>query len=75
MRKGAFTPEQEKQLDDLVQLSGIAEAIDGPAISLADNQGIERLLDIAEEKYPGVREEIIYPLVDAIMLALPSKPE
>ena len=38
-RKGFFTPEQEKLLDDLYDGKGIVEALDGLAIRSADNYG------------------------------------
>jgi hypothetical protein len=66
-RKGVFTPEQEKTLDSFIKLSGAAEKVDGIAITLIDNQLIERLKASAEEKNPGVTEEFIYPIVDAVM--------
>lgn len=69
-RKGVLTPEQEKTLDDLVQLSGIAESLDGLAISLIDNQGIELLKGKLEEKYPGAVSEFVYPIIDAIFAGL-----
>ena len=42
-RKGFLTPEQEQQIDNLIELSGIYEAMDGVAIRLADNLGLEQL--------------------------------
>lgn len=71
-RKGFLTPEQEKQIDDLIELKGIAEGIDGPVISLSDNQGLERIKPQILEKYPDVLP-IIYEVVDAIFDALPKK--
>ena len=53
-RKGFFTPEQEKKLDEFVKLEGIYEAIDGPAIKLVDNIILEKLKNKLEEKNPGV---------------------
>lgn len=73
-RKGFLTPEQEKKLDSLVKLSGIAEALDGPAISLADNQGLERLKGQIVEKYPDALN-LIYEVVDTIINALPEPEE
>ena len=67
-RKGVMTPEQEKLLDELVELKGIAEALDGPAISLIDNQGIERLMEKANQE----TKEIIYQVVDMIFEGLSS---
>ena len=61
-RKGALTPDQEKILDELIKLKGVAEALDGAAISLIDNQGIDRLLAKAS---PEVKE-IVYQVVDMI---------
>lgn len=68
-RKGFLTPDQEKQLDDLIDLSGIAETFDGPAIRLADNQGLERLKVKLDEE----TTQIVYDVVDEIFSMLPSK--
>ena len=66
-RKGLFTPEGEKLLDKVAKFKNKAlEAVDGPLISLIDNQGLERLKNEAEEKYPGVTENYLYPIADAI---------
>ena len=70
-RKGFLTPVQEEQIDELIDLNGIAETLDGPAIRLADNQGLERLKAQLDEKYPGAKE-IVYEIIDAIFKALPS---
>lgn len=70
-RKGFLTPAQEKQLDALIKLDGIAESLDGPAISLADNQGLERLKSQITEKYPEMLP-VIYEIIDTILGALPS---
>ena len=67
-RKGAMTPEQEAILDKIIKLKGIAEALDGPAISIIDNQGIDRLLAKAT---PEVKD-IVYQVVDMIFLGLSS---
>jgi hypothetical protein len=70
-RKGFLTPEQEKKVDDLVVLqSKLAEALDGPAIALADNQGLERLKVKLVEKWPEALP-IMYEIVDAIFDAIP----
>lgn len=70
-RKGVLTPEQEQVLDRLVKFnSPVAEKLDGPAITLIDNQGLERLKNSMEEKYPGSTEEFIYPIVDALFEGL-----
>ena len=65
-RTGAMTPEQEKILDQIVELKGIAEALDGPVITLIDNQGIERLL---QKTSPETRQ-IVYEVVDIIFEGL-----
>lgn len=70
-RKGILTPDQEKTLDKLVKFNNkVAEAIDGPAITLVDNQVIERLKQNLAVKYPGALEEFVYPMVDGLFLAL-----
>jgi len=71
-RKGFLTPEQEKQADLLIKAKGIAEALDGPAITLTDNQGLERLKTQLVEKYPDVLP-IVYEIIDAIFAVLPNE--
>jgi len=69
-RKGALTPAQEKTLDKLVKFNNkLAEALDGPAISLIDNQGIERILDAADKKNPEIRP-VVLEVVDIIFAGL-----
>jgi hypothetical protein len=68
VRKGVLTPQQEEQLDSLIKLDGIMEALDGPAIKLADNKGIEAL----KSKIPEDYLPVVYEIVDAIFLALPT---
>lgn len=65
-RKGFLTPEQEKILDELVELKGIAEAVDGPAIRLLDNSGLERIKSKIPEQYLPV----VYEVVDELFKAL-----
>jgi len=70
-RKGILTPEQEKTLEGLVKLNNkIAESLDGPAITLIDNQLIERLKAKLEVKYPGATVEFVYPIVDVLFDSL-----
>jgi hypothetical protein len=70
-RKGILTPDQEKILDDLIKLnSSVAESVDGVAITLIDNQGLQILKEKAEEKYPGISEEFIFPIVDGLFAGL-----
>jgi len=65
-RKGALTPEQEDVLEKLIKGSKWVELLDGPAIKLIDNQGIERVLDAADKKNPEIRQTV-YEVVDMIM--------
>lgn len=71
-RKGFLTPEQEKQIDALIELKGLAESLDGPVIALADNQGLERLKPQIVEKWPDALP-VIYEIIDGIFAALPQK--
>lgn len=72
-RKGFLTPEQEKQVDDLIKLEGISEALDGPAISLADNQGLERLKPLLIEKGGEAVLPVVYEIIDTLLAALPKE--
>ena len=68
-RKGVMKPEQEKQLDDIIELKGLMETFDGPAIRITDNKVIEGLKNKIPEEY----HDTIYGIVDAIFDALPKK--
>ena len=70
-RKGFLTPEQEKQLDELIELKGIAEALDGPAIKIADNVGLQKLKEKLLAENPEILP-MIYMIVDEIFAALPN---
>ena len=66
-RKGFLTPEQEKKLDELIKFKNrIAEAVDGPAIQLADNQGLERL----KGEFQPDQLELVYQVIDLIFEAI-----
>ena len=67
-RKGFLTPEQEQKIDELVVLSGIAEAFDGLAIRLADNMGLELL----KKKIPAEYLPVVYEVIDQIFEAIPE---
>jgi hypothetical protein len=71
-RKGFLTPEQEKQVDVLIKASGIVEALDGPAITLGDNQGLERLKGKLIEKWPDALP-VIYEVIDEVFSLLPTE--
>jgi len=73
-RKGFLTPDQEKKLDKLIELKGIYEAIDGPAIKIADNVGLEKLKTKLVAENPDILP-IVYQVIDEIMAALPDEPE
>lgn len=70
-RKGFLTPEQEKKLDALIELKGVMEAVDGPAIKIADNVGLEKLKAKIVAENPELLD-IIYQVIDEIMAALPD---
>jgi len=65
-RKGFLTPEQENKLDELIELKGIAEALDGTGIKLADNLVLEKL----KEKIPADILPVIYEVIDEIFNSL-----
>ena len=70
-RKGFLTPEQEKKLDSLIELKGIAEGIDGPAIKIADNIGLEKLKSKIMDENPELLA-VIYQVIDEIFATLPD---
>ena len=61
-RKGFLTPEQEKQLDELIELKGIYESMDGTAIKLADNMVLEKL----KAKIPEDVLPVVYEVIDEV---------
>jgi len=64
-RKGFLTPEQEQIADDVIELKGIYEVVDGPAIRIADNVGLQKL----KEKYLKEKPEAlkyIYDFIDEV---------
>lgn len=66
-RKGILTPEQEAILEKVLKFNNkLAEVIDGPAIQLIDNQGLERAKQKLLEKAPE-SEELLYEIVDILM--------
>jgi hypothetical protein len=69
-RIGFLTPEQEKKLDQLIELKGISEALDGPAIKIADNVGLQKLKEKLLASQPDILP-IIYQVIDEIFSALP----
>ena len=65
-REGFLTPEQEKILDDLYEGKGIIEAVDGLAIRIADNKGLQQL----KSKIPSDVLPVIYEVIDSVFEAL-----
>ena len=65
-RNGFLTEEQEKILDDLIELKGISELLDGPAIRLVDNMALEKL----KAKIPVEVLPVVYEVIDEIFKAL-----
>lgn len=65
-RKGFLTPEQEKQLDELIELKGIYESMDGTAIKLADNMVLEKI----KAKIPEDVLPIVYEVIDEVFKSL-----
>lgn len=65
-RNGFLTPEQERQLDELIELKGIYEAMDGTVIKLTDNIVLEKLkVKIPEEVLP-----VVYEIIDEVFKSL-----
>jgi hypothetical protein len=69
-RIGFLTPEQEKKLDQLIELKGISEALDGPAIKIADNVGLQKLKEKLLASQPDILP-IIFQIIDEIFAPLP----
>jgi hypothetical protein len=71
-RKGFLTPEQEQKLDEIIVLKGIGEAVDGVAIKVLDNQGLEKM----KAKIPADILPIVYEVIDEVfdsLIALAEK--
>lgn len=73
-RKGFLTEDQEAKLDSLIELKGVMEALDGPAIKIADNQGLQKLKEKIEKDYPGVIP-YVYEVIDTIFEVIPDVKE
>jgi len=65
-RKGFLTSDQEKTLDKLIELKGIAEVIDGTAIKMLDNIALEKL----KTKIPEDVLPLVYEVIDEIFNGL-----
>jgi len=65
-RKGLLTEEQEKILDDLIELKGISESLDGLGIRLVDNMAVEKI----KAKIPEQYLPVVYEIIDELFKAL-----
>ena len=62
-RKGVLTPEQEKILDELLKFNNkLVEAVDGKAIQLIDNVGLEK----AKKEIPEEYLPFVYMIIDGL---------
>ena len=69
-RNGFLTPKQQEHIDELLVLKGIGEAVDGLAIRLIDDIGLEKLKQEIIKKYPDFDLTLIYQIIDAIFTGL-----
>lgn len=65
-RKGFLTPEQEQKLDELIEMKGLYEKMDGTAIKLADNMVLEKL----KAKIPAEVLPVVYEVIDEVFESL-----
>lgn len=69
-RKGFLTPDQEKTLEGFLKFNNkVAEAVDGIAIQLIDNQVLERLKSKLESLHPEA-VEVAYQIIDELFNGL-----
>ena len=72
-RKGLFTKEQEAKLDEVIKFNNpVLEGIDGPIISMIDNEGLERAIAKLRENNPELWP-IIIKIIDVIFAAIPDQ--
>jgi len=75
-RLGVLTPGQQKFADvELIILKGVAEAVDGWAIRLADDIGVEKAKQAILKKYPDFDMSMVYDITDALFIGLGYDPE
>jgi hypothetical protein len=70
-RKGFLTPEQEQKLDELIELKGIYETMDGTVIKLTDNLVLEKL----KSKIPTEVLPVVYEVIDEVFKSLTALTE
>lgn len=73
-RLGFLTPDQHKKTDTYIKLKGIWEAIDGPAIKMIDDRGLQLLKEKFLSDKPDVLQ-LVYEVIDAVFAILPDVPD
>lgn len=73
-RLGFLTPDQQKKTDTYIKLKGIWEAIDGTAIKMIDDRGLQLLKEKFLSDKPDVLQ-LVYEVIDAIFTILPDVPD
>lgn len=68
-RKGFFTPEQEKQLNEFTKLEGIYSALAGTTIKLTDNVVLNKLKEKLAEKNPELVATVL-AIIDEVFANL-----
>lgn len=75
-REGFMLPKHEEKLDRLIKFKNpIAESLDGPAIRLADNQGLQRLKPQIIKQLGEGALPLFYQVIDTIMEEIPEPEE
>jgi len=69
-RKGWLSPNQERGLDKIIELKGIAEIADGPAIRITDNVFLEQLKANASEE----TIQFVYEIIDELFYSFGIEP-
>ena len=69
-RKGWLTRNQEKRIDKINKLKGLAELADGPVIRITDNILLEQFKAYTSEE----AEQFIYKIIDELFRSLGIEP-
>jgi hypothetical protein len=69
-RKGFLTPEQQTIVDKLLKLKGVWELLDGKAIQLTDDIGLEKVKGEIVKKWGVEILPDIYNVIDLLFEAL-----
>ena len=68
-RKGFFTKDQEKKLDDVIRLKNpILEAVDGPIISVVDNIFLQKVVAKLKPEF----KQVLLDVIDEVVASLPD---